>query len=385
MHGGLEPLATKLTEIINSDSTVKRNISDIRTTMIKENRQVSMNKMEQLQKSITKWEGKHIASNCKELFLEGKLKETKSGKELKKYQDRYVFLLDGMIIICKQQERTNLTVGSTQSNTIEYKLHKKFLIPWVSVIDDIDNDDQDVMFAIEETNKETRFTFKTESPEEKRSWMAVLVMLTTKPLLDRTLDMYQEKEERKHPLRFPSSDVYKFSEPNSTENIVFEENDKLTPRGQQPIKGATLVKLVEYLTHHMLADPIFMKTFLTTYRSFCTPDELLTLLIERFTIPDPEFSSDSESDSEVGCDKSSRMRMALDMKKFREQYSQPVQFRVLNVLKHWVDQHFYDFQQDNELLHKLNSFLDELGRAGKSMKKWVEIISKNIQRRVNIQ
>ena len=171
---------------------------------------------------------------------------------------------------------------------------------------------------------------------------------------------------------------YRFSEPNSSENIVFEENDKTS--GVSHIKGATLVKLVERLTHHLYADPIFMKTFLTTYRSFCTPEELLNLLIERFTIPDPEFSSDSESDSEMG-DKSSKMRLAQDMKKFREQYSQPVQFRVLNVLKHWVDQHFYDFQQDMKLLHELNSFLDTL--SGKSMKKWVDCISKNVQRRVS--
>ena len=105
----------------------------------------------------------------------------------------------------------------------------------------------------------------------------------------------------------------------------------------------------------------------------------MDLLIERLSIPDPEFSSDSESDSEM-CDKTTKMRIVQDMKRFREKYSHPVQVRVFNVLKHWIDQHFYDFEQDNDLLHKLTSFLDTI--SGKSMKKWVECISKIVQRKV---
>jgi son of sevenless len=101
-------------------------------------------------------------------------------------------------------------------------------------------------------------------------------------------------------------------------------------------------------------------------------------MLQRFSIPEPEFSSDSESDSEIG--NTTRMRNAQDLKRFRKEYSQPVQFRVLNVLKHWVDQHFYDFEQDKELLTKLTDFLNEI--SGKSMRKWVDCISKIVQRRV---
>ena len=83
--------------------------------------------------------------------------------------------------------------------------------------------------------------------------------------------------------------------------------------------------------------------------------------------------------SEMG-DKTTKMRIAQDMKRFREKYSHPVQVRVFNVLKHWIDQHFYDFGSDHDLQHKLNMFLDSI--HGKSMKKWVECISKIVQRRV---
>ena len=49
--------------------------------------------------------------------------------------------------------------------------------------------------------------------------MSSFIMLTTRPLLEKTLDL--TLQERKRPLRLPKKERYEFSEPDTENNIVF--------------------------------------------------------------------------------------------------------------------------------------------------------------------
>ena len=381
--------------------------------------QESQQKLRETQKMITNWENPLITTTCSKHIHDSNLKVLK-GRGGGTFHERHVFLFDALIVITKPHKNS---VGSTNHL---YSFKSSHLIKNVDVQDredlingthsdsgrhgsvsstsslvssgvslvggtavttpaiggllsssTTDGDFSNTFELVVPMAKES-IIFKADSIEDKNDWMAALVMLNSKSMLEKALDATLAEEDGKHPLRFPPINKYQFAEPNSTQNIVFEDKEK---GGGVPemIKGATLVKLVERLTYHIYADPMFMKTFLTTYRSFSNPNEFLDLLIKRFDIPDPEFSSDSESDSDI-VDKTSKVRQALDMKRFRTEYSQPVQFRVVNVLKHWVDQHFYDFQNDRDLLNKLNSFLQKI--QSRNMRKWVEVIKMNVDRKL---
>uniref|UniRef100_A0A2K6MLL3 SOS Ras/Rho guanine nucleotide exchange factor 2 n=1 Tax=Rhinopithecus bieti TaxID=61621 RepID=A0A2K6MLL3_RHIBE len=328
---------------------------------------LAIKKMNEIQKNIDGWEGKDIGQCCNEFIMEGPL--TRIGAK----HERHIFLFDGLMISCKPNHGQTRLPGYSSA---EYRLKEKFVMRKIQICDK--EDTCECKHAFELVSKdENSVVFAAKSAEEKNNWMAALISLHYRSTLDRMLDSVLLKEENEQPLRLPTPEVYRFVVKDSEENIVFEDN--LQSRSGIPIiKGGTVVKLIERLTYHMYADPNFVRTFLTTYRSFCKPQELLSLLIERFEIPEPEPTDADKLAIEKG-----EQPISADLKRFRKEYVQPVQLRILNVFRHWVEHHFYDFERDLELLERLESFISSV--RGKAMKKWVESIAKIIKRKKQAQ
>ncbi|KCV69599.1 hypothetical protein H696_04019 [Fonticula alba] len=168
-----------------------------------------------------------------------------------------------------------------------------------------------------------------------------------------------------------SMDAYKFAIPDTSDNIIFEvllpnDNAALTAaaamidlsseeswsgaavQDSPQIRAASVAKLVEHLTHERYNNPHFIGEFLLTYRSFTEPGTLLRLLTERYYMPEPT-SPDLTPE---------------DLAYFRSRIKQPVQRRVKNVIKNWVDKYYsYDFMFAPELTEQLLLFVADIAKA----------------------
>lgn len=366
VEGLLKPLQMELSRCASTQPMMNRSSQPLLHARAR--RQAALDKIHECGKIVENWDSKDMAQFCNEFIREDAILKVSSGKRL---TERRVFLFDGLMILCKPNTRRQ---SSIHPNHPECRFKERFFIRKVEIVDHQDTDEIKNAFEILPRNQ-PGVILSAKTLDDKNSWLADLIMLNSRSLLERILDSILSDMESKHPLRLPPPELYKFAEPDSNENIILEEKQK--QQGGVPlIKGATLYKLVERLTYHIYADPKFVRTFLTTYRSFCAPMELLELLIERFNIPDPSLVYEQEN---CDTDKMQKNSQREDWKRYRKEYCQPVQFRVLNVLRHWVDHHFYDFERDSNLFRRLHEFLDSV--SGKGMRKWVDSVLKIVQRK----
>lgn len=149
------------------------------------------------------------------------------------------------------------------------------------------------------------------------------------------------------------TDKTPFGMPDEPTYIIFDNNN---------IKACTLEKLVENVTNPKSPDPTLLKTFLLTYRSITTPLHLMELLKLRFLQPLPEGND-------------------MSVQAFMNEHQRPMQLRVLQLLKSWVQSHWYDFEQDEELIKQFLEFVEEtvkpVSPVGNSL---ANIVARNIER-----
>ncbi|XP_077427478.1 son of sevenless homolog 1 isoform X1 [Vanacampus margaritifer] len=353
-------------ERICSRSLLKRKLSESACRLYSQQmkgKHATIRKMNEIQKNIDGWEGKDIGQCCNHFIMEGTL--TRVGAK----HERHIFLFDGLMICCKSNHGPPRLPG--QGSAAEYRLKEKFFMRKVQ-INDKDDKDGEYRHAFEIILRDgNSVVFAAKSAQEKNGWMAALVSLQYRSTLERMLDAAVLQEDKDQHVRLPAPDLYRFAQPDSEENVVFEDSVQ-SKSGIPVVKAGTVLKLIERLTFHMYADPNFVRTFLTTYRSFCKPQELLDLLMERFEIPEPRPNEVDHLDA-------GEQPVSAELKRFRKEFVQPVQLRVLNVCRHWVEHHFYDFERDAHLLGRLEDFIASV--RGKAMRKWVESITKIIQRK----
>lgn len=105
------------------------------------------------------------------------------------------------------------------------------------------------------------------------------------------------------------------------------------------INYATIPKLIEHLTFEQNPEPS-VESFLACYRAFMTPLELFDLISKRWNMPGPKDKSSS------------------NLELYKNQYQNPIFTRITNLLKFWLDKHWYDFEENPLLEEKLKKFVE---------------------------
>eukprot|EP01080_Neovahlkampfia_damariscottae_P008145 gene8145-12606_t len=117
----------------------------------------------------------------------------------------------------------------------------------------------------------------------------------------------------------------------SNEDIIFEDEKNI-------IKCATIDKIIEFITNSKNFDNHSLFTFMLCYRSFISSNDLMNKLKIRYLTPYPIELNNSISDQ-------------LD---WISSELIPIRLKILQLLKLWIEQHFYDFLDEKVELNLMN-------------------------------
>ncbi|GMS81901.1 hypothetical protein PENTCL1PPCAC_4076, partial [Pristionchus entomophagus] len=420
----------------------------------------SFDRILDIERGIDGYMGEPIARTCRELIREGDLRMvrpslvslTQESLRRRWSTDRHVYVFDHLIVLCKShksgwkfKDRLSLRTAEIRDLEDTEVLQNAFKVEGKEKVNGKGGADASRQYA---------YTFVCSSPEEKEAWMEAMIGIQSRSLLDRMLDGYLKEEKQKVPLLMPPCENYPFAEPDSDDNIVFE--DYTSSSGMPVVKHGTIVKLVERLTHHSTIDIAYVRTFLISYRSFCKPSRLLELLILRFDVPMPKNLQGSDAkpslfssgnafrdlagngsaaaaatltataaaaanvgawrsggplagrfdtvqshglsgtanvggvSSNISCSNPAAKEPSIytgflhtslvdqSIQRFKKEYVGPVQLRVLNVIRKWVVDHWYDFEADQELLEGVQDFLTKILDAKRPVSAQLRKFSKNV-------
>lgn len=153
---------------------------------------------------------------------------------------------------------------------------------------------------------------------------------------DQSTSSPPEEDEQKSAHETPKwKEVYPEGLEEATGEITYEEVEEegCPTRKTKVIASGPLSKLVEALVVPLtIPEPYYVEAFLLSRSYVISSQNLLKRLIEFYTcVQDPETSEGNKS-------------------------QKPMQARVLNVFQKWVENNFYDFQREPQLLEQLIQF-----------------------------
>ena len=178
---------------------------------------------------------------------------------------------------------------------------------------------------------------------------------------------------------------FSFAAPDCDSNIEFDEYADNNSGGYPIVVKATLNKLLERITYPAHMDIKLMDNFLMTFRDFTTPRQLLSKLIARFNIPEvteESFVNWYRSHQRAPLtDEEELQREAVEwLRRFKKDTVKPIQLRVLNMMKKWIENYYSDFECDPFLTHKLETFLDSEACQSREMRLHCVNMSKALRR-----